>query len=212
MIPTPKNVLAIVSGSTSSGAPSGPPGKRATRQALLARRDGLPTEVRAVGAMAIATRANALIAERLPAGRVLALYAAKGSEVATRSIDEFARARGLRVVYPRVAPDSRQLVFGEAALEALVPTSYGLREPAAAAPLVAVEDIAAFVLPGLAFDREGGRVGWGRGHYDATLARAPGALRIGLAFECQIIDVVPREPHDMAVHFIITEVATHAVA
>lgn len=212
MIPTPTNVHAIVSGSTSSGAPSGPLGKRATRQALLARRDGLTSEVRAVGSMAIATRANALLADRLPAGSVLALYAAKDSEVATRAIDEHARARGLRVVYPRVAPATKQLVFGEAALEELVPASYGLREPAAAAPVVAIEDIAAFVIPGLAFDRDGGRIGWGRGHYDATLARAPGALRIGLAFECQIIEVVPREPHDMAVHFIITEVATHAVA
>ncbi|HVK86817.1 MAG TPA: hypothetical protein VM513_22015, partial [Kofleriaceae bacterium] len=93
-----------------------------------------------MASMAIATRANALLAERLGAGAVVALYAAKDSEVATQTIDVDARARGLRVVYPRVAPGSRQLVFGEAALEALVPASYGLREPTAAAPQVSVDE------------------------------------------------------------------------
>ena len=59
----------------------------------------------------------------------------------------------------------------------------------------------------------GGRIGWGRGHYDATFAVAsPGALRIGLAFECQLIDQVAREPHDIALHILITEVATYVVA
>ena len=77
---------------------------------------------------------------------------------------------------------------------------------------VAVEEVAAFVVPGLAFDRAGGRVGWGRGHYDATLAAAsPGALRIGLAYECQLVEQVAREPHDAALHIIITEVATYTV-
>jgi 5-formyltetrahydrofolate cyclo-ligase len=143
---------------------------------------------------------------------VIALYAGKGSEVATHEIDAFARTRGLRVVYPRVAHNHKELDLGEVPLAALVPTRWGLLEPAADAPLVAVEDVAAFVIPGIAFDRAGGRLGWGLGHYDATLARAMGALRLALAFECQIVDAVPREPHDIAVHYIITEVATHTVA
>src|SRR5437867_2990352 len=66
--------------------------------------------------------------------------------------------------------------------------------------------IDAFVVPGLAFDRAGGRVGWGRGHYDATLAAArPDALRIGIAFECQVIDHVPHDPHDALLHYVVTE-------
>ena len=68
------------------------------------------------------------------------------------------------------------------------------------------------LLPGLAFDRAGGRIGWGRGHYDATFAAAPSALRIGLAFERQVVEQVAREAHDEALHIIITEVATHVVA
>jgi 5-formyltetrahydrofolate cyclo-ligase len=172
----------------------------------------MAAEERAVASAAIAARLSRLVEDRLAAGAVVALYASKGSEVATQEVDGLARARGLRVVYPRVARDHKQLELGEVAVAQLVPARYGLLEPAAGAPLVAVEDVAAFVIPGIAFDRAGGRIGWGRGHYDATLARAPGALRVALAFECQIVDAVPREPHDIAVHFIITEVATHVVA
>jgi 5-formyltetrahydrofolate cyclo-ligase len=52
------------------------------------------------------------------------------------------------------------------------------------------------VIPGLAFDRDGWRVGWGHGYYDATLAGAPDALRIGLAFETQMVESVEHDPHD----------------
>jgi 5-formyltetrahydrofolate cyclo-ligase len=98
-------------------------------------------------------------------------------------------------------------------LDELAPTRFGLREPSADAQEVPVADIAAFVVPGLAFDRAGGRIGWGRGHYDATFAAAsPAALRVGLAYECQLIEHVAPEPHDVALHIIITEVATYVVA
>ena len=50
------------------------------------------------------------------------------------------------------------------------------------------------------------------GHYDATLAKAPGALRIGIAFSCQLVEQVPQDPHDVPLHYVITEVATHQVA
>jgi 5-formyltetrahydrofolate cyclo-ligase len=84
-----------------------------------------------------------------------------------------------------------------------------LREPIAQ-PLP-LEDIRAFVMPGLAFDREGGRIGWGKGHYDATIT-GTSALRVGLAFDCQVIDSVPREAHDALLDAIITETTTHVVA
>lgn len=168
---------------------------------------------RAAASAAICDAANALLAARLSPGQVVALYATKGSEVDTTRIDGFARAYGLVVAYPRVNGRARLLAFHAVAPEALAPSRFELREPSADAPAVAVGDIAAFVVPGLAFDRAGGRIGWGRGHYDATLAAAgAAALRIGLAYECQVLDEVAREPHDAALHFIITEVAPYTVA
>ena len=184
----------------------------ATRQASLALRDAMTVAERATASAAICDAANAMLGARLSPGQVVALYAAKGSEVDTARIDAFARGRGLVVAYPRVNGRARLLAFHAVPPEALAPARFELREPSADAPRVAVEDIAAFVVPGLAFDRAGWRLGWGRGHYDATLAAAPRALRIGLAYERQVVEQVAREAHDVALHIIITEVATHVVA
>lgn len=150
---------------------------------------------------------------RLPAGSPLALYAPKGTEVDTERVDGFARARRLRVVYPRIIPGERRLAFHESTIEALVPGPFSLREPAQTAPSIHLGDIAAFAIPGLAFDRSGGRIGWGRGYYDVTLAAAtPQALRIGLAFECQLVESVPSDPHDIRLHYVVTEAAVYRAA
>lgn len=167
---------------------------------------------RAAASAAICDAANAVLAARLSPGQAMALYAAKGSEVDTVRIDAFARGHGLVVAYPRVNGRARVLAFHAVPPEGLTPSRFELREPSANAPAVALEAVAAFVVPGLAFDRSGGRIGWGRGHYDATFAAAPRALRIGLAYERQLVEAVAREAHDVALHIIITEVATHRVA
>ncbi|MBA3462528.1 MAG: 5-formyltetrahydrofolate cyclo-ligase [Deltaproteobacteria bacterium] len=190
----------------------GPRSKRATRQTLRAIRDSLTREERATAAAAIARSTNALIATRLQAGDVLAVYAAKGTEVDTTAIAEDAIRRGITLTYPRVVAGDRTLVFHAVTAAELAPGQFGLKEPHEDAPVIALDQITAFVIPGLAFDREGGRTGWGMGHYDATLALAPSPLRIGLAFECQVIDRVPRDAHDIPMSHVITEVATYTVA
>ena len=160
----------------------------------------------------IAARAHAILEGRLAPGDAIALYRSKGSEVETSAIDADARARGLIVAYPRVI-GARALAFHAAGLAELVPGPFGLLEPPATAPAIELSAIRAFIIPGIAFDRAGGRIGWGKGYYDATLAAAPvTALRVGLAYECQLIDRVAREPHDVALHIILTEAATHVVA
>jgi len=198
-------LVAFVSPSTS------PRSKRVTRRALLAQRDALSEAERAERSRKIAGAADALLGRDDLRGSVVALYAAKGSEVDTAGIDAAARARGLIVAYPRVIDDGVALAFHAARIDELVAARFGLREPAANAPAIGLGEIAVFFVPGLAFDRRGGRVGWGRGHYDATLAAAPGARRVGLAFDFQIVDDVPCEAHDAPLHVILTEVATYTV-
>lgn len=159
----------------------------------------------------IAERAVGELAELAP-GKIIGLYAAKGSEVETREIDRIAHERGLVVAYPRVVEGTRVLEFCIAKNDDLVVARFGLREPAAFERTVEVGEIAVFFVPGVAFDKQGARLGWGRGHYDATLAKAtPEARRIGLAFECQLTDQIDHEPHDAPMHVIVTEVATHVV-
>jgi 5-formyltetrahydrofolate cyclo-ligase len=166
-----------------------------------------------VEASAVIAQAAAQQLASLTANQVVALYAAKGSEVDTVALDAAARARGLIVVYPRVVDGQRELEFSTTAgVDALVVAKYGLREPATGEASVAIDQIAMFFVPGVAFDRQGGRIGWGKGHYDATLVKAaPDAKRIGLAFECQVVEHVERDAHDVRMHAIVTEVTTHVV-
>jgi 5-formyltetrahydrofolate cyclo-ligase len=177
------------------------------RRSILSLRDGLTTEQRAEASAKIASRATELLADR----DVVALYAPKGSEVDTLAIDENLRARGARVLYPRVVGDHRALEFHEVAPDKLVNAQFGLREPRADwRNQVGLVEIDAFVVPGLAFDRRGGRLGFGHGYYDATLAGArPSTLFIGLAYEAQLVDEIHREPHDVALHVIVTEAASY---
>jgi 5-formyltetrahydrofolate cyclo-ligase len=183
-------------------------GKPITRRTVLLRRDKLPEQERARASDAIVAQVIQLLA-RIPAGATIALYAPKGSEVDTTRIDAFARERPLRVAYPRIVEGDRRLAFYEATLGELAPGHFGILEPSPRAPAVALSELAAVIVPGLAFDRGGGRIGWGRGYYDATLVAAPSALRIGVAFECQLVDEVPREPHDARVHYVVTEATAY---
>lgn len=185
-----------------------------TRRLLLSRRDALTERERTERSRAICVRAAALIEARCDAGSIVALYFPKGSEVETSLLDETLRVGGFRIAYPRVVDGTRVLAFHEVEIDELTATRWGLREPGLLATTVSIEDIGAFIIPGLAFDRSGGRVGWGKGHYDATLAIAhANSVRIGLAFECQVIENnVPREPHDIPLDAVMTEVATHVAA
>jgi 5-formyltetrahydrofolate cyclo-ligase len=184
--------------------------KAQTRQTILARRDAMSAIARAAASAEIAQRTAALLSLHRVA--TVALYAPKGSEVDTAALDAAIRTAGGSVVYPRVdhAHAARELAFHVVVPADLVPARFGLREPAPdARTQVALAGIDAFIVPGLAFDREGGRIGWGRGHYDATLSAVPSALRIGLGFECQLVATVPHEPHDVRLHFVVTELDTY---
>jgi 5-formyltetrahydrofolate cyclo-ligase len=186
--------------------------KPITRRTVLLRRDTMPELARIAASDLIADSVMQLVA-RFPAGEVIALYAPKGTEVDTARIDAFARARGLRVAYPRVVDGTKLLSFHETTIEALEDGHFSLREPRADSPVTELSSVSAFIIPGLAFDRHGGRIGWGRGYYDVTLAAAnPQALRIGLGFECQLVEQVPRDPHDVHLHYVVSEAAVYRAA
>jgi len=134
----------------------------------------------------------------------MALYAAKDDEAPVDSLVELAADGGF-IAYPRVATKSTlafHLVSGPSDLE---PAAFGLREPRPDAPEVLPGALKLIIIPGLAFDRAGCRLGWGGGYYDDALLHHPDALRIGVAYQKQIIDRVPTEAWDVPVDRIITE-------
>jgi 5-formyltetrahydrofolate cyclo-ligase len=91
----------------------------------------------------------------------------------------------------------------------LVPGYCGIFEPLQALPLVDPASIEVVVAPGSVFDLRGGRLGYGGGYYDRFLQSvAPQALRVGLAYDLQVIAAVPLESHDQQLDYLITETRT----
>lgn len=171
---------------------------------LLARRD-LTDEERLAASRAAVAR---LI--RLPevwrAG-VVALYVALDEEIDPSEAVPLLRDRGIRTLFPRVRGDVLDLA--EAQDPHTMPGGFrGIREPTGPAIDPEVVDVA--VLPGMAFDLDGGRLGQGGGHYDRLLPDLPDdTVRIGLGFSCQVVPRVPREDHDELVDIVVTDHAVH---
>jgi 5-formyltetrahydrofolate cyclo-ligase len=178
--------------------------KAPLREALLAARRALPSQERLTRSSRIARR----VAE-LPAfvrARTIGLYSPMGAEVDTAELVLLAASAGKRIAYPRIASGERRLAYAECACDLLVDGPLRTREPPSAAPLVPLDELDLVVVPGVAFDARGRRLGRGRGYYDATLAALPrGAARVGLAFELQIVDAIPEEPHDAPLDAVVTE-------
>ncbi len=180
-------------------------GKAALRQHFEARRRALTAEqVDQVGGEVL-RRLTAL--PHFQEAGVVALYAAQAFEVPTVPLFEALRRLGRQVVFPRVVAGSRVLVFHQIdALDQLEPRGkLQLLTPADAAPLVSLDAISLALVPGVAFGRDGSRLGRGGGYYDATLPLMTHAKRVGLAFECCVTESLPTEPTDQRVELIVTE-------
>ena len=88
---------------------------------------------------------------------------------------------------------------------------YGFAQPVATAPTVADTAVSVVLVPGLAFDRQGARLGWGEGHYDRFLSRlASSVLRVGVTGG-SVVDRLPVDPHDVAMTHLATDVAVVGV-
>jgi len=166
-----------------------------------------------VGDLAAASAAVCRRLDHLPelaAARCVVGYAAFGSEV---SVDPSLRRllqAGVTVCLPWVEGDDLG-ISAVADLADLAPGWRGVREPPPATrrPLRPVR-VDAFVVPGVAFDPSGNRLGYGGGHFDRLLARARrGAVVIGVALDEQVVARVPREPHDRPVDVVVTPTTTH---
>lgn len=128
------------------------------------------------------------------------LYRSVGTELSTVGLANAAWRMGKRVAFPRQTPDGLQLHVVDAWSQ-FVPGRHGIPEPAAAAPPISPSDVALAIVPGVAFDPAGGRLGRGGGDYDRLLPRL--AVAWGIAFDEQVIPEVPMEMHDQPVHRVV---------
>lgn len=186
-------------------------GKRAVRRELLDARALLSSED-VVQAAAVLAR-QALNLPELAEAATVAAYVSMGSEPGTRALLDALRERGVRVLLPVLLPDN-DLDWGPyEGAGRLVRTSrpgrIDLLEPAGQPLGVdAVLEADTVLLPGLAVDVRGARLGRGGGSYDRVLARlsAAGAdpALVVLLYANEVIAEVPREPHDHPVHAVVT--------
>jgi 5-formyltetrahydrofolate cyclo-ligase len=138
--------------------------------------------------------------------QTLMAYLALAQEVQTRCLIEAARQQHKRIVVPVVARNTLLAVELPMDTAQLQRGAYGIFEPRGAQAVVCPEEIDFVLVPGLAFDRQGGRVGFGRGYYDRFLCQLPVTARYcGLAFTMQVVPHVPRLPYDICMHYVATE-------
>ena len=191
-----------------SGALSGPAlreAKRALRERILAARDARAADARSAESAAIAERIAGLASFRNAGCVVLTLPFR--SEWDTRALLHDALGRRATVALPRVNQATRMIELHRVRdAQADVAEGYrGIPEPLASLPRVEAADIEWILVPGVAFDLRGRRLGYGGGYYDRLLPLLPPrASRIAGAFDLQLVPELPAAPHDLSVHAIAT--------
>jgi 5-formyltetrahydrofolate cyclo-ligase len=177
--------------------------KAQVRRDAAARRDALPAAERAAAAAAIAARP---LPVAVAAGAIVSGFSPLKSEINPVPLMRAFAAAGAGLALPVVAGRGKPLVmrawvFGEP----LVSGVWGIREPPPSAPEV-FPDI--LIVPLLAFDRTGHRIGYGAGYYDMTIARLRGikpVIAIGIAYAAQEIAEIPTTERDARLDFVLTE-------
>jgi len=181
--------------------------KAETRKRILKRRDLLAHERRVHNSSLISSRLADLY-EYKSAGTVL-YYLDFRSEVMTLGMIELALNAGKRVIAPKVVSSSHTMrLFEVNGLSRQLATGYmGIPEPIPElCEEVGPEIIDVVVLPGVGFDERGARLGYGGGYYDRLAENLrDDAVLVAVAFEVQLTDHIPTEPHDRLMHYIVTE-------
>jgi 5-formyltetrahydrofolate cyclo-ligase len=177
--------------------------KRRLRQDALARRDAIPAEMRQAAAEMIAAREFPVA---IPPHTIVSGFMPLKSEINPLPLMKKLAEAGAMLSLPVVAGRGKPLLmrawrWGEPLAEGV----WGLRQPKAEAPEVEPDIL---LVPLLAFDRAGHRIGYGAGHYDRTIAqlRARKAITaIGIAFAAQEVSTVPATAHDERLDLVLTE-------
>lgn len=179
--------------------------KRRLRRSLGARRRKVSAEDAASAAEAI--RVALFAAFVFEPGRRVGLYAALPDEVPTRALFAALVGAGVDCLLPRVADDGRLVFAAVTDWSELRAGAFGVLAPPDSAPVASLDGADLVLVPGVAFDRRGARLGRGGGHYDRSFPTSGGPdLRLcGVAYELQIAESIPCASHDRAMDAIVTE-------
>lgn len=178
--------------------------KEELRRRMRAIRKGLPREARAERARKLGERLLALPETATP--KIVAAFVAIHGEVNLAPVLRELRARGATIAMPRVDPEEAAIVLHEHRDgDPLEESGFGVPEPLPSAPRVDLAQVDLVLVPGLAFDPRGFRIGYGKGYYDQLLPTLPHAFRLAVGYDFQLVAEVPELPHDERVQAIVTD-------
>lgn len=177
--------------------------KNRIRRQIKAQVLSLTEAIQRAQSQSVAERIEALVAERKP--RVVALFSPLRDEVQILPLAK-KLASACRVVLPRVgdrADGTPEMEFFDYEPSSLIEGAYGIIEPQGD-KVCATEEIDLMVVPGVAFTRDGVRLGRGKGYYDRYLAREGfRAYTVGVCYACQLLRELPSEEHDRRVDIVV---------
>jgi 5-formyltetrahydrofolate cyclo-ligase len=177
--------------------------KQGLRQAILARRRALSAQ-EATASSRLIQQAFLATVEFIEA-RVVAIYAPIHNEVDTAEVMHVVLNSAKVLLFPAVRADGLELRRISEAGE-LQRGAFGIPEPGADSPLHSPGETDLFVIPGIAFDICGRRIGYGKGYYDRTLHHLEGKGKlVGFCYDFQLLERIAGEPHDVRMDIIITE-------
>jgi 5-formyltetrahydrofolate cyclo-ligase len=187
--------------------------KKQLRDRMTQVRDSISADQALAAGEAIADRLAVWSSWR--SSTVVALFATLSGEVDTQPLFELARRDGKQILFPRMLA-ARTLEFAVVEeIGSLWTGRYGVLEPGHGSRVETLHANAIVLVPGVAFDRGGGRLGRGAGYYDRALAELGGKSRrpqfIGVGFESQIVPFVPMSSLDMRMDVVVTELGLFAV-
>ena len=178
--------------------------KKDVRKFILDKRDHCSAEDRLRWDEAIYNKF--IKSEDYKKAKVIFIFVSFRSEVDTHKIINKAIEDGKTICVPKVVSKQDGMrVFRINGLGDMEPGYYGILEPSEKCDEIPIKDIDLITIPGAAFDRKGGRIGYGGGFYDRFLTKIPGNVKkIALAYEIQVLNSVPMNENDIRIDGIIT--------
>ena len=175
--------------------------KAALRKEIRARLEQISPALRAVESIELCERLKA----QIPSARTILFFAPLPDELDVWPVLELSLALGVNCALPFF--DAEKGIYGARQLQNLaadiVTGKFGVREPAAGCAEIPLNQFDLILVPGMAFDSCGNRLGRARGFYDRLLAEASG-IKCGICHNFQLVEKIPTEPHDAKVNFILT--------
>jgi 5-formyltetrahydrofolate cyclo-ligase len=176
--------------------------KRELRARMRSVRNVLPQAARAARSAAVVARVLEL--PEFARAQTVISFSAIQKEVDPAEVLVRALALGKRVGLPCVVED-RLVLREQTDPSALEPGAFGVLEPPASAAIIDPQTVGLVLVPGLAFDTRGHRIGYGRAFYDRLLPLLPHAFRVGIGFDFQLVPELPNEEHDIALQCVISD-------